>query len=481
MKKSVVILIAKQFFKKAFSNKGLLPLLVIFLVVLAYVTTNSWIAFEKHHHVVEHHQEESRKSWDENPDKHPHRMAHFGSFTFRLQHPLSIFDSGIESYTGNTIFLEAHKQNTANFSEASLSTGLVRFGDLNITMLLQLILPLIIFFLGYASITSEKENGTLKIIHVQGAAITEILLGKSLGLFFVSAIFFLPALFSLWSISFLENDIINSSILSRSLLISISYVIFYIILCCITVIVSGKSKNSSKALLTLLGVWLLFFIITPKMAQVVGNSMYPNLSKIAFKEAIEVETSKRGDSHNPNDPYFNSLRDSILKANNVTDVKDLPINYSGFLMSKGEEQSAKIYNNQHEKLIDTYRKQNSITNNLVLLNPYLAIKNISMSFSGTDFNTYVNFLSQTEDYRYKQSQYMNELQMKFISNKATSSEGKINVIDKSYWKAAPKFNYEFIPVYQTIKTQLIAIVTLVVWLLLTLLFMTKFSNRFKII
>ncbi|WP_298880509.1 DUF3526 domain-containing protein [uncultured Polaribacter sp.] len=481
MKKSVVILIAKQFFKKTFSNKGLLPLLVIFLVVLAYITTNSWIAFEKHHHVVEHHQEESRKSWDENPDKHPHRMAHFGSFTFRLQHPLSIFDSGIESYTGNTVFLEAHKQNTANFSEASLSTGLVRFGDLNITMLLQLILPLIIFFLGYASITSEKENGTLKIIHVQGATIKEILLGKSLGLFFVSAIFFLPALLSLWSISFLEIDIMNSSILTRSLFISISYVIFYIILCCLTVIVSGKSKNSNKALLTLLGVWLLFFIITPKMAQVVGNSMYPNLSKIAFKEAIEIETSKKGDSHNPNDPYFNSLRDSILKANNVSDVKDLPINYSGFVMSKGEEQSAKIYNNQHNKLIDTYRQQNSITNNLVFLNPYLAIKNVSMSFSGTDFNTYVNFLSQTEKYRYQQSQYMNELQMKFISNKATSSEGKVNVIDKSYWKAAPKFNYEFISVYKTIKTQFLAIVTLNFWLMVMLLIMTKFSNRFKII
>ncbi|MFY9243626.1 MAG: DUF3526 domain-containing protein [Polaribacter sp.] len=480
MKKTVVFLIAKQFSKKTFSNKGLLILLFIFLGVLAYVTTNSWVAFEKHHHTVEHHQEESRKSWDDNPDKHPHRMAHFGSFTFRLQHPLSIFDSGIESYTGNAIFLEAHKQHTANFSEASLSTGLVRFGDLNVTMLLQLILPLIIFFLGYASITSEKENGTLKIMHIQGAKIKEVLLGKSLGLFLISAIFFLPAFLSLWSISFLENEATNGATIIRSLLITFSYIVFYMVLCCITVIISGKSQNSNKALLSLLSIWLLFFIIVPKMAQVVGNSMYPNLSKIAFKAAIEEEISKTGDSHNPDDPYFNSLRDSILKVYNVTDVKDLPINYSGFVMSKGEEQSAKIYNKQHTILIDTYQKQNSITNGLVFLNPYLAIKNVSMGFSGTDFDTYVNFLSQTENYRYKQSQYMNELQMKFISNKATSSEGKVNVIDKSYWKSAPKFSYNYISIGKTIQNQLTAIVTLVVWLLCTLLFMVKFSNRFKI-
>ena len=149
-------------------------------------------------------------------------------------------------------------------------------------------------------------------------------------------------------------------------------------------------------------------------------------------------------------------------------------------MSKGEEQSAIIYNKQHNKLIDTYKKQNSITNGLVLFNPYLAIKNLSMSFSGTDFDTYVNFLSQTEDYRYKQSQYMNELQMKFISNKATSSEGKVNVIDKFYWKSAPKFNYEYISISKTISAQLSAIIALVFWLLFTLLFITKFSNHFKI-
>lgn len=481
MKKNVIILIAKQFFKKAFSNKGLLVLLAVFLAVLTYVTVTSWNAFEAHHHIVEHHQENSRESWEDSPDKHPHRMAHFGSFVFRLQHPLSVFDSGIETYTGNAVFLEAHKQNTANFSEASLSTGLVRFGDLNIAMLLQLILPLIIFFIGYSSIITEKENGTLKIIYIQGANIKEVLLGKSLGLFLVSSLFFLPAFLSLWSISFLEGNTLSNAIVIRSLLITIVYTLFFMILCCITVIISAKSENSNKALLSLLGVWLLFFIIVPKTAQVLGNYAYPNLSKIEFRAAIEAKVSKEGDSHNPNDPYFNNLRDSILKVNNVTNVKDLPFNYSGFLMGKGEEKSAIIYNKQHKKLINTYKKQNSITNSLVLVNPYLAIKNLSMSFSGVDFETYVNFLLQTEDYRYKQSQYMNNLQMKFISNKANGSEGKVHVVKKEHWKALPEFNYQYISIYKTINNQLLAIITLCVWLIMCFIVMIKFSNRFKII
>ena len=148
MQINLVVLITKQYYKKTFISKGLLVLLTLFLALLTYTLINSWNAFDTRHASVEHHQEESRESWESNPDKHPHRMAHFGSFVFRMQHPLSIFDTGIETYTGNSIFLEAHKQNTTNFSEASLSTGLVRFGDLNIALLLQLILPLIIFFIG---------------------------------------------------------------------------------------------------------------------------------------------------------------------------------------------------------------------------------------------------------------------------------------------------------------------------------------------
>ena len=162
-------------------------------------------------------------------------------------------------------------------------------------------------------------------------------------------------------------------------------------------------------------------------------------------------------------------------------MKQLPFNYSGFLMSKGEEQTAVIYNKQHRKLIESYRKQNSITNGLVLLNPYLAIKNLSMSLSATDFDTYVSFLLQTEKYRYEQSQYMNNLQMKFISNKATSSEGKINVVKSEYWKSAPKFEYSFIAIGKTLQNQLLAIITLSVWLLITSIIMIKFSNNFKII
>ena len=41
-------------------------------------------------------------------------MAHYGNFAFRKSTSLSVFEFGMEPFFGNAIFLEAHKQNTAN-------------------------------------------------------------------------------------------------------------------------------------------------------------------------------------------------------------------------------------------------------------------------------------------------------------------------------------------------------------------------------
>ncbi len=481
MNRSVIVLIAIQFFKKAFNNKGLLLLWGFFIIILGYTIHTNWKAFEKQHRQIELHQEKNRSSWEDNPDKHPHRMAHFGTFVFRQQHPLRIFDSGIESYIGNSIFLEAHKQHTANFSEASLSTGLARFGDLNLAILLQLIIPLIIFFIGYGSVSTEKENGTLKMIYIQGTKMKELLLGKSMGLLWVASLFFLPVFFTLWAIIFMKDDSINSAIVLRVLIITIWYLLFFMILSGVTVIISAKSSNTNRSLLSLLGIWLSFFIIIPKMSQTVGNAIFPNLSQIEFKTAIEKEVAKQGDSHDPNDPYFNHIRDSVLQANKVKDVKDLPFNYGGFIMGKGEKQTAMLFNRFSKELIQSYKYQNSITDKLQWVNPYLAMKKISMSFSGTDFDTYVNFLDQTERYRYKQSQYMNSLQMKHISNKAKSSEGKTHVVGREHWSSFPDFVYEYVSVRETFSNNIVTLLVLCFWILLVVFIMIRFSNQFKII
>jgi len=129
---------------------GLLNVLALFALVTAYSQLREQQAS------VNDYRQEVRERWEANPDKHPHRMAHYGYVAFREQHPLSFFDRGLDSYVGNAVFLEAHRQNTVNFSTASLSTSLLRFGELSGALVLQALLPLLIFFWGFTVVAGRN-------------------------------------------------------------------------------------------------------------------------------------------------------------------------------------------------------------------------------------------------------------------------------------------------------------------------------------
>ena len=188
---SNVKLIAGHFIKTAWKGKVLVPIFIVWMALVLYALFTGYATYTKQNRIRKEYQARARQSWEANPDKHPHRMAHFGSFAFRVKHPLSMFDNGMESYTGNAVYLEAHKQNTANYSEASFSTGLLRFGEISLGMLLQTLLPLILFFLGFNAVAQQRENATLKILVSQGATFKQIILGNCIGLFAVGVAFFI--------------------------------------------------------------------------------------------------------------------------------------------------------------------------------------------------------------------------------------------------------------------------------------------------
>ncbi|WP_109831076.1 ABC transporter permease [Reichenbachiella versicolor] len=476
MRREVLLLIARQFWVSTFKSKGIFLLMGIMVVLLVYAVY-SGVGYHDQNHFRIDHQEKARESWEGNPDKHPHRMAHFGTFAFRLKHPLSVFDFGIESYTGNAVFLEAHRQNVANFSEAGFSTGLLRFGELSMGMILQMILPLIIFFLGYASIVSDRENGTLKVLLTQGASWKEILFGRSIGLFGISCLFVIPFLVVTAILLILEEHSVDDQWVRLSFL-SLSYIVFSFVLSLLTISVSARSQSSKSALIKLLGLWLFMIVILPRASQALGTYFHPSPSKLEFRAAIEEEIIQYGDSHDPNDEHFAALRDSVLRANNVDSISQLSFNYGGLVMREGEKISASIFNEHQQQLVSIYRDQNQLTRSLILLNPYLAIKNLSMTLCGTDFESYVDFQNQAEDYRYSLAQKMNELQIKYISPKRVSgSEGKVYVVDKSEWKAFPDFKHQFQNIQHSLENELISIVSLLIWLVLAVWVILYLSRK----
>lgn len=475
-------LIAWHFLKTTAKGKALAPVYLVWLALVIYAAYTGYTQYSKQNEISKKYQESARQSWEANPDKHPHRMAHFGSFAFRIRHPLSMYDAGMENFTGNAVYLEAHKQNTVNFSEASFSSGLLRFGELSMSMLLQLLLPLILFFLGFDAVARQKENGTLKILLTQGANFRQIILGNSMGLFITGLLFIAPVLLGTLFLLITEHySAENAGAGERFLVTSFTSIVFLWIVCIIAICVSATSATVRASLLKLLGLWLLMAIVIPKTLQAIGSHLHPAPGKVEFEMAVETDLLKQGDSHNPNDPHYKNLKDSVLRANKVDSVQQLSFNYSGFQMKEGERMSARVYNEHLKLLHATYERQNRISYVAAFIDPLICFRNISMAFSGTDFAAYRHFQQQAESYRYHLAQTMNELQIKYISNKKLTSDDKPYSIEREHWTGFPDFHYQYQNSASVIKQQAVSLSALTGWLFLTLVFIFYSSRKAKTI
>lgn len=441
-------------------------LLVVLGILLFVSMYTSYQLYRSHNQKMEAYHEQSVDDFVNNPDKHPHRMAHFGHYAFRPKSLMSVFDPGIENYMGNTIFLEAHVQNSTNFSEAAYSTGLIRFGDLSPAMLLQFILPLILVFMGFGSISSDRQNGTLKILLSQGTSWKQLLLGKILSLFMISWLILMMTLL-IMAVLMIKNTIEMGQWYAWAG-IGITYSIYLFICCSVIVLISAQSKTSASSLVGLLGCWLIFAILLPRGFQSVGKLIYKQPSKAVFLTALEADVMKEGDSHNPDDPHYKALKDSILRKYNVDSIEQLPFNYGGFQITEGERISAQIYNKHYGKVIDIHHKQNRLSYLQEWFNPILAIKNASMAWSSTDYKSFQDFQKQAEDYRYLFVQQLNSYHMSDISNKAINSAGHTYVSSKDRWKETPEFVYNTMSLLQLLKNSFWPSLALCIWLGLVL-------------
>ncbi len=476
-----IIILARQVFSTTLKNPSAAVLMILMGVLLVFALKTGQENFVYQQKIRAEYRKNVRDNWENSPDKHPHRMAHYGYIAFREKHPLSIFDFGMENYMGNAIFLEAHRQNTVNFSEASLSTGLLRFGEISVAMILQMLLPLLIFFWGFALVAADRENGTLKMLLSQGVSWSELILGKAFGLFLAVNLVFLAAVLATFGMLFLSNT--PSGLLREAArifsVLSVFYGIYLFICCLLAVIVSAMSRNAKTALTQLIGFWLLFAVLLPRLSQTGGQLLHPAPSKVAFEAAVEAELIQKGDSHNPNDRYYKAFKDSVLLANRVDSVQQLSFNYSGLQMKEGERISAEIYARHQQKLIEIYQKQQNSGRFLAFFNPCMAIKNLSMAWSGTDFAAYTHFQNQAETYRYKLAQQMNDLQIQHISNQKLGEKDKPYAISKDFWKQFPDFQYAFLDGQTVFKNEMGSVAALLFWLFGLLAGVKFLSKRLK--
>ncbi len=400
--------------------------------------------------------------WVNQGMKHPHSAAHYGQFAFKPKPALSFLDLGLDNYTGISVFLEAHKQHDVLFSAAQDSNGMTRFGELTIALILQVLMPLLIIFLTFNTFSKEREEGTLKLNHAQGLGMRPLFFGKISGAYLTVLLIYLPIVLIAYILLDEQSTSIDSQSSSKFLALAFIYAVYFLIFLLLSVLVSAFAKNSGFSLLSMLGIWIVSCIILPKATSNLADKIYPTPSQFEFSKIIKQKVKDGIDGHNPSDARLASLREQVLSEYGVKTIEELPVNWSGIAMQAGEEYTDQVYDQEFTRVEDIFYRQNKVSEWAGFVNPYLAVRNLSMGLAGTDFQHHVAFAKAAERYRRSFVKKMNKDMEVNHKPGVAYSDYKIG---KEMWASIEPFSYNMPTLSEVLSNQRMSIAAMMIWLL----------------
>ena len=438
---SAVSLIARDELRLMRRNRVAVTAVVLLLILTLVAVVTSWTHQQGIADTRARHQAEANHAFEAQPDRHPHRVVHYGHFIFRPLGPLAAFDPGVDAFTGNNMFLEGHRQNTANFGDVRQSSLLVRFGQLTPAFVLQAVAPLLLIFLGYGAVARETERGTLRPLMLQGASARAIVLGKLAALGLVAVLVGLPAM-----IGFVLISGQPGAYAGPMATIALAYGAYLALWVVAITLVSILVRRRRDALLALLAVWAITVVLLPRVAPDVAAQVYPLANRLQTDVAIARDLRRMGDSHDPDDPYFAQFKANVLKRYGVARIEDLPVNYKGLLALEGETMTTRLFDRYAGESFATQGAQNALVAGIGALSPTMALKQASMAAAGTDFAGHRRFLEQAETYRYDLVQRLNRLQADAVSYADDTAHDagadRRKRIGADNWQRMPEFAFE---------------------------------------
>ena len=173
--------------------------------------------------------------------------------------------------------------------------------------------------------------------------------------------------------------------------------------------VSSRRRSSGAALAQLVALWVVLGVAVPRLGASLAAALHPAPSRARLTAQVEEAERQVGDSHDANDPYFAALRNDYLQRYQVSSVEELPVNWRGVVSREAEAVTSRIHEEHQRELFAVHEQQNRVIAWLGLLDPHLAMRDLSMAAAGTGPEAVEAFRAQAESHRYGLIQRLNDL------------------------------------------------------------------------
>lgn len=336
---------------------------------------------------------------------------------------ISIGQSDLNSHIQNVTILNLEGQ---KYDTDLVNPMRLHVGNLDISFLIIFLFPLIIIALNFNILSEEIEQGTWKMIMIQGKSSFKYLLRKiSIRVFFVFII--LGVLFLLANI--ILDIPFNTSFL-QIIIMSYLYVVFWFSIC-FFVILLRKSSNTNA--IALLSCWLVLVVILPVLVSNYITNKYP------VEEAFTMTIKQRDEYHKKWDTDKKETMDKFYA--HYPQFSHYNLQEEGFswlwyyaMQQMGDDESKEERDAMYLKI----EKRELLSKKIAQFFPPLQMQLSMNDIANTSLTHQVNFLNATTDFH-------EDLRLQFypkIFEKETSNSVNWKNYKPEFYK--PDYNFNLI-------------------------------------
>ncbi|SNR14959.1 DUF3526 domain-containing protein [Tenacibaculum jejuense] len=379
-------LLIKQFFR---SKTVLLAFGILILLGILGISTGKQFLNQKQT-AIEKTTEQQRKHIENQVHLHKDDIGlllYYLKFSFinNLQPTagIAIGQSDVNSHIQNVkiLNLEGQKYDTDLVNPMRLQVG-----NLDLSFLIIFLFPLVIIALNFNILSEEEENGTWKMVTLQGKSTFQYLIMKlSIRLVFVSIV--LAVLFILAKIVLnipFSSDFINM------IIISYIYIFFWFALCFFVIILRNSSNTNA---ITLLTSWLVLVVFLPVLVNNYITNKYP------VDEALSMTIKQRDEYHK----RWDTDKQETMKKfyAHYPQFSKYKVEDKGFswvwyyaMQQMGDDES-KL---ERSKMYNKIEKRAELSKQIAQFFPPLQIQLSMNTIANTSLVQHVKFLNATSDF-----------------------------------------------------------------------------------
>ncbi len=411
-------------------------------------------------------------------EKNPHAAAHYGSFVFKPGGALPFVDPGVEPFVGVSLKLEAHRRNAFDGARAQDSAGLARFGRFSVATVLQLLVPLLVVGMGFAAWSAERERGTLRLVAASGVAPVRLLAGKALGLTTALGALMLPAALLGAVIVAGAGDGAGAVPVERALALAVAYGAYFVVFLAVTLGASARAASTRASLVTLLGLWIAWALVIPRVAADAVALLVPTPTPTAFAERVKKSLADGLPNGPPREERVNAITEELMERSGYKGAETLMSEslLGGIELEAEARFENEVLDHHFDDLERVVERQDKATQWAAIVSPPAAIRSLSMAFAGTDHAHHRHFAHAAEGHRRALVDALNE---------ELGTRGGADVwsyvAGRETWERMPKFQYRRPSAAWVLERQAVSAALLGGWVVVSVAFAFAAARRVRVV